>query len=87
MSDDEVPQNGLTIKHLRLKDGQKQSDLATQVGITQSALSHIETGAHPASDLVLNRIARALCVPVAALVRDPRHAERIADISPVRRAS
>jgi transcriptional regulator with XRE-family HTH domain len=75
---DLVPQNGSSIKHLRLKDGWKQRDLASQAGITQSALSYIEAERHPASDLVINRLARALRVPVAAITRDRDYAANLA---------
>lgn len=44
-----------------------QAQLATTVGITQGALSHIEAGGHTPSVLLAVRIAKALGVPVERL--------------------
>jgi transcriptional regulator with XRE-family HTH domain len=68
-----VPQNGAAIRALRQKDGWRQLDLAQRVGVTQSALSQIESETKPASELLLNKIARALRVPLAAITRDPAY--------------
>lgn len=44
--------------------------LAREVGCAQSAISHIELEQKHPSPQMLNRIARALQVPVAAISRD-----------------
>jgi DNA-binding XRE family transcriptional regulator len=63
-------QNGAAIRALRRKDGQQVSELAETVGLHTQALVNIENGFRQASWETLSRIARALCVPVAAIVRD-----------------
>lgn len=64
------PQNGAAIRSLREKDGLHQSAFAAEVGLTQSALSNIERERKSARIATLNRIARALRVPTAAIMRD-----------------
>jgi transcriptional regulator with XRE-family HTH domain len=66
-----IPQNGAAIRALRVKDGWRQKDLAERVGLTQSALSQIESESQPASELTLNKIARSLQVPLDAISRHP----------------
>jgi transcriptional regulator with XRE-family HTH domain len=63
-------QNGATIRSLREKDGYSQAGLAKAAGMTQANLSRIETEDQAPSLATLNRIARALAVPVVALLRD-----------------
>ena len=63
-------QNGAAIRALRRKDGQSVSDFAEATGLYVQALRNIENGSRQASWETLNRIANALCVPVAAIVRD-----------------
>lgn len=60
-------QNGAAIRALREKDGMSQTALAAKVGIRQASLSAIESGAANAYVTTLNKIARALCVPTAAV--------------------
>jgi HTH-type transcriptional regulator, competence development regulator len=64
------PQNGKAIRSLREKDGWQQTVFAERVGLTQSALSNIEREKKAARISTLNRIARALHVPVGAIMRD-----------------
>jgi transcriptional regulator with XRE-family HTH domain len=65
-------QNGAAIRALRRKDGQSVSDLAEACGLTNAqSLVNIENEFRQASIELLNRIARALGVPVAAILRDP----------------
>lgn len=67
-------QNGTAIRCLREKDGWSVRALADRAGISQAALSYIELEDRSASPHVLNRIARALCVPEAAIRRNPPRA-------------
>jgi DNA-binding XRE family transcriptional regulator len=64
-------QNGAAIRALRRKDGQRVSDLAETCGLHAQALVNIENGFRQASWEALHRIAKALCVPVAAISNDP----------------
>lgn len=64
-------QNGPAIRALRRKDGRQVSDLAEVVGLHPQALTNIENEFRQASPETLSRIARALCVPIAAITRDP----------------
>lgn len=63
-------QNGAAIRALREKDGWTQTALARAVGMTQANYWRIESEAANARVESLNRIARALRVPVAAIMRD-----------------
>jgi transcriptional regulator with XRE-family HTH domain len=66
-----VAQHGPAIRALRIKDGLSVNGLAELVGCAQSAISHIELEQKQPSEQMLNRIARALHVPVAAISREP----------------
>lgn len=63
-------QNGAAIRALREKDGWTQAALAEAVGIRQATLSAIESESASAYVTTLNLIARAMRVPVAAIMRD-----------------
>jgi transcriptional regulator with XRE-family HTH domain len=63
-------QNGAAIRALREKDGWSQTALAAAAGMTQANYWRIETEAANARVESLNRIARALRVPVAAIMRE-----------------
>lgn len=63
-------QNGLTIRHMRIKDGMKPGEFATKAVISYSTLDNIENERKNASVEVLHRIAKALDVPVHAIIRD-----------------
>lgn len=63
-------QNGLAIRHLRIKAGKKPGEFATAARISYSTLDNIENERKSASFEVLHRIASALDVPVGAIIRD-----------------
>lgn len=65
-----VIQNGPAIRSLREKDGYLQTDFAKALGIMQSTLSNIERETKSTGRVMLNKIARELRVPVAAIMRD-----------------
>ena len=73
----ELRQNGPAIRSLREKDGWRQGAFAKEVGMSQAALSNIERERRPTTMVMLNRIARALCVPVTAITRDYEGAPEI----------
>ncbi|MFG1683588.1 helix-turn-helix domain-containing protein [Nonomuraea sp. NPDC049269] len=73
-----VSQHGPAIRALRIKDGLTVNGLAELVGCAQSVISHLEMEQKQPSEQMLNRIARALHVPVAAISRAP-----LADIGEV----
>lgn len=56
---------------MRIKSGKKPGEFATAARISYSTLDNIENERKNASPEVLYRIAAALDVPVAALIRDP----------------
>lgn len=64
-------QHGPAIRALRIKDGLSVDGLAELVGCAQSAISHIELEQKRPTLQMLNKIARALQVPVAAISREP----------------
>ncbi|MGS2645955.1 helix-turn-helix domain-containing protein [Streptosporangium sp. G12] len=70
-----IQQHGPAIRALRIKDGLSVEGLADMVGCVQSVISHIELEDKRPSEQMLNRIARALHVPVAAISREPLVAE------------
>jgi transcriptional regulator with XRE-family HTH domain len=63
-------QNGAAIRSLREKDGWHQPEFARKVGMSQSALSNIEREKRSARPATIQRIARVLRVPVAAITRE-----------------
>lgn len=63
-------QNGPAIRSLREKDGYSQNDFAKVIGMTPANLCMIETEASSARVITLNKIARQLRVPVAAVMRE-----------------
>lgn len=65
-----VPANGATIRALRVKDGYSIAGLARAAGIAHSHLIYIEREEKVPSERTLNKIARALAVPTAALMRN-----------------
>ncbi|MFB4265395.1 helix-turn-helix domain-containing protein [Nonomuraea sp. GTA35] len=68
---DTVQQHGPAIRALRIKDGLSAAGLAELVGCAQSVISHLEAEQKRPSEQMLNKIARALHVPVAAISREP----------------
>lgn len=73
-SRDTLEQNGAAIRALRQKDGYTAEAFALQVGVSYSHYRNIENEHRSASIEVLNRIARQLVVPLAAILRDPAEA-------------
>ena len=63
-------QNSAALRALREKDGLSQTDLAKKVGMTQANYWRIEAEAANAKVETLNKIARVLRVPVAAIMRE-----------------
>ncbi len=61
-------QNEIALRALREKDGWSQAQLAKASGMTQANYWRIEAGAANARVESLNKIARALRVPVAAIM-------------------
>lgn len=84
-----VRQNGLAIRALREKDGWTLVALAEYLGVVKSTVSKIENEQQRVQASLLNQIARALCVPVGALVRDgvATLPEYVPAAQPQRRAS
>lgn len=61
----------LQVRRLRLNRGWSQRELAERVGVTRPFISMIEAGkANPTQDKI-ERIARALNVPVSVLFEEP----------------
>lgn len=63
-------QNGPAIRAIREKDGWTQTALAKAAGIKQATLSAIESELTNTTVATLNKLARNLRVPVAAIMRD-----------------
>lgn len=70
MSSTSKRQNGLAIRHMRIMSGMKPGEFATKALISYSTLDNIENERRNASAEVLYRIAKALDVPVHAIIRD-----------------
>jgi transcriptional regulator with XRE-family HTH domain len=64
------PQHGPAIRSLREKDGYSQTAFAKIIQISQPSLANIENEKKSVSIATLNRIARALRVPTAAIMRE-----------------
>lgn len=63
-------QNGQAIRSLREKDGYTQRAFAQAIGMKPANLCNIENETHSARVPTLNKIARQLRVPVAAIMRE-----------------
>ena len=61
---------GANIRRLRLQQGMSQHDLAEKAGIRPPTLCRIETGQSYGRGKTIEKIARALGVPVAELWKD-----------------
>jgi DNA-binding XRE family transcriptional regulator len=72
MSDPQGRQNGLAIRALRIKERLTVGELAEMVGLNEQSLRNIENGSRPASDIIINAIARTLSVPTGAITRDAK---------------
>jgi transcriptional regulator with XRE-family HTH domain len=73
--------NGIAIRCFREYAGYSQTAFAEVVGLTQGALSKIESEERSSTMITLVRIAKALSVPPAAILRDV--AVTITERSPV----
>jgi transcriptional regulator with XRE-family HTH domain len=65
-----APQNGAAIRSLREKDGYTQAAFARELGMKASSLCMVESESRHAQVSTINRIARQLRVPAAAIMRD-----------------
>lgn len=74
--------NGLTIRYMRIKDGQKRTEFAESLRISYQHLDNLENERKGASPELIHRIATALNVPVGAILRDPDHLSRLVDTKP-----
>lgn len=70
MADPKARQNGFAIRAIRELRGMSRVDLADRIGCSESALSGYETESRPLPIGRLDRIATALDVDRAALVRE-----------------
>ena len=71
MSDDYLARIGTTIKEARNRAGLSQSDLATKLETSQSAVARIEAGGQNLTLDNLARISEALDTELVALTRTP----------------
>jgi transcriptional regulator with XRE-family HTH domain len=71
-----IPHNGAAIRAIRLIRGYSVADLARRVAVTSSALSNIERENKRLSVTLANRIARELCVDLAAITCRHDHQPR-----------
>ncbi len=65
-----VNHNGPAIRAFREIRGLSVAELSRRVGVTSAALSNIERENKRVSAALANRIARELCIEVAAILRD-----------------
>lgn len=63
--------NPAALTALREHAGYKKSKFASLVGISPSYLTEMEKGDKPGSAEVIKKMAEALCVPTAAIMRMP----------------
>ncbi|MDO9712301.1 helix-turn-helix domain-containing protein [Paracraurococcus lichenis] len=63
------------LRHLRLDRGLSQEELAFRAGIDRTYVSSLERGVYGATVDMLDRIAQALGVPAADLLRVPDEGE------------
>jgi len=73
------------IRFYRVIQGRSQDDLARSVEppLSRSWIAAMEKGLWPASPEHVERVAKALGVPVAALLRRPRIVKSAADVTSV----
>ncbi len=62
-----MPVHGHALRALREKEGYSPDEMAALVGISGPHLRNLENGHRPASREDLNKIARLLGVPIAAI--------------------
>jgi len=61
-------QLGMRLKRLREEKGVSQADLAKKAKLTREHVNRLEAGRHGPTMVVLQRLAKALGVPVAKLL-------------------
>lgn len=74
-----VSQAGAILRKFRVERGMRQVDLAQAAGITQSIISELETGETEMSVYYARKMAQALGVPAAMLVREMGLLDGLAD--------
>lgn len=74
--------NGTTLRTFRLKSGKSKAELAADAKCSYQQVDNLENERKEASLELLNRLAAALEIPVAALVRDPAFALHPSDRIP-----
>lgn len=62
---------GATVRRLREARGWSQEHLAEEAGLNRSYVGEIERGEVIASIVTVEKLAKALAVPIAALLRGP----------------
>jgi len=75
--------NRHALRVIRQRSGLSVSALAAVAGISQPHLSNIETGRRRASPEVALRLARALKVPLLALLSDPTETSEAGESGPI----
>lgn len=71
-----MPQiNPIALAVIRVLAGYSQAELSRQSNVSQSHISGLESGDKVASPLMLRKLADALGVPAAALLKNPSPAE------------
>lgn len=73
---------GRAIRLCRVQQHLSQADLAKYVGLTASMISMIETGKREVSLSLLNRISRALSIPISILIYLAADEDDLNDESP-----
>jgi len=70
-SDPVLQRLGERVRNLRAARGMSRKSLAQDAGVSERFLADLETGVGNASILLLNRLADALALPLAAILGDP----------------
>jgi transcriptional regulator with XRE-family HTH domain len=68
---------GATVRQLREAQGWTQEQLARYAGLNRSYVGEVERGACIASIVTVDKLAKALAVPMARLLAPLRHDESV----------
>jgi len=68
---------GATVRQLREAQGWTQEQLAKYAGLNRSYVGEVERGACIASIVTVDKLAKALAVPMARLLAPLRHDESV----------
>jgi transcriptional regulator with XRE-family HTH domain len=68
---------GATVRQLRKAQGWTQEQLAKYAGLNRSYVGEVERGACIASIVTVDKLAKALAVPMARLLAPLRHDESV----------